>query len=344
MKRLFSLFCLLPLGYLPCSAQLFSSGNNLIAGNTVGIGTNTPNASTMLHIRRTTSGSSLFMENTNATGSNTFRMLNDNANNFATFTKYGSAVTGGYTGISTLYPFANCLGFGNNGPFLNAGAGNIGFAITKNNTNKLKIHIDWTTERVGIGGNAVPAASVHVNSSLAADTIKITNATTGHGAADGFDLMNTGNEAYVFNRENGGLTFGTNNTSRMSITNSGLVTIGSVTTPAGYKLYVEGGILSEKVKVALKTSANWADYVFADDYKLASLPEVAAYIREHRHLPGIPSADEVVDQGLDLAEMDAKLLGKVEELTLHLIRMQEELDALKQKNAQLEQTLSDLNK
>jgi len=336
---LFSLVSILGISSL-CQAQLYSSGNNLIAGSSVGIGTNTPNSGTMLHIRRSTSGASLYMENTNATASNTFRMLNDVAANFATFTKYGSGVAGGYTGISTLYPFANCLGYGNNGPFLNAGTGNIGFAITKNNTNKLKIHIDFSTERVGIGGNAVPAASVHVNSALTADTIKITNATTGHTASDGLDIMNTGNEAYVFNRENGGLTFGTNNTSRLSISSGGLVSIGTTTTPAGYKLYVETGILTEKIKVALKTSANWADYVFADDYPLSSLPEVEAYVREHKHLPGVPSASEVVEQGLDLAAMDAKLLEKVEELTLHLIRMQKEIDALKERNLQLEQSLS----
>ena len=109
----------------------------------------------------------------------------------------------------------------------------MGMAISKNGTFKLKLHIDAATERVGLGGNAVPAASVHVNSSLTSDTIKLTNATTGHGAGDGLDIMNTGNNAFLFNRENGSLTFGTNNASRMSITSGGLVTIGTVTTPAG---------------------------------------------------------------------------------------------------------------
>lgn len=338
-KKLSTLVVFTALSF-PVMAQLYSSGNNVIAGNGVGIGTNAPTSSANLHIKRSTAGQSLYMENSVSTSSNSMRFVNDNPNLFANFTKYGSGVTGGYNGITTLYPYANALGYGNNGPFLNAGTGNMGMAISKNGTFKLKLHIDAATERVGLGGNAVPAASVHVNSSLTSDTIKLTNATTGHGAGDGLDIMNTGNNAFLFNRENGSLTFGTNNASRMSITSGGLVTIGTVTTPAGYKLYVESGILTEKIKVALKTSGNWADYVFADDYKLAPLKEVETYIQENKHLPGIPSADEVVKEGLDLAKMDAKLLEKIEELTLYMIKMEKEIEQLKATNEVLLKTIS----
>lgn len=103
----------------------------------------------------------------------------------------------------------------------------------------------------------------------------------------------------------------------------------SVGLPAGYKLYVQQGILTEKVKVAVANTANWSDFVFAKDYKLQSLSDVENYISNNQHLPGIPSAKEVVNDGVDVATMDAKLLQKIEELTLYVIQQQKEIDKLK---------------
>jgi hypothetical protein len=111
---------------------------------------------------------------------------------------------------------------------------------------------------------------------------------------------------------------------------NGAIVIGTVpSTPAGFKLYVENGILTERVKVAIKTTANWSDYVFEKNYNLPSLEKVEAFITKNKHLPGIPSASQVVSEGLDLGEMDSKLLGKVEELTLYVIELKKEIEALK---------------
>lgn len=104
----------------------------------------------------------------------------------------------------------------------------------------------------------------------------------------------------------------------------------SVTLPSGYKLYVQEGILAEKVKVALANTAYWADYVFAPDYKLSSLDAVAAYVKEHKHLPNVPSAEEVHHNGLDVAQMDATLLRQIEEIWLHLIELKKENQLLKE--------------
>jgi hypothetical protein len=109
-----------------------------------------------------------------------------------------------------------------------------------------------------------------------------------------------------------------------SISNPSLV-------PSGYQLYVDDGILTKKVKVAIPGTGDWSDYVFADNYKITSLPEVENYIRDNKHLPGIPSAEEVVKDGVDLGKMDAKLLQKIEELTLYVIQQQKEIEALKKK-------------
>lgn len=99
------------------------------------------------------------------------------------------------------------------------------------------------------------------------------------------------------------------------------------------KLTVNGNV---KAKSFTADSSNWADFVFQPDYQLASLPEVEAHIRAKGHLPDIPSAAEVKARGVDLGEMEAKLLQKVEELTLHLIRMEKENTRLRQRVDQLE--------
>jgi hypothetical protein len=90
-------------------------------------------------------------------------------------------------------------------------------------------------------------------------------------------------------------------------------------TTGNYKLFVEGGILTEKVKVALRSTANWADYVFEKNYDLMPLKNVEEYIAIHKHLPGIDSASELAKNGLDLAEMQAKHMAKIEEMMLYII-------------------------
>ncbi len=117
-----------------------------------------------------------------------------------------------------------------------------------------------------------------------------------------------------------------------TLTVNGNMLIGNpsmVNLPLGYKLYVETGILTEKIKVAIVNSANWADYVFGQAYNLRPLSEVEAYVKTNKHLPGIPSAQEIVDNGgVDLGEMNVKLLEKVEELTLYLIEQNKKIEEL----------------
>ena len=102
------------------------------------------------------------------------------------------------------------------------------------------------------------------------------------------------------------VVFATESDKLMQVKGTGQVLIGNTNTPSGYKLYVESGILTEKVKVAVKNSGNWADYVFDKKYNLLSLKEVERYIKTNKHLPNVPSAEEVVKEGIDMATMDAK--------------------------------------
>ncbi|MCF6130428.1 hypothetical protein L1S35_12150 [Flavobacterium sp. AS60] len=97
-------------------------------------------------------------------------------------------------------------------------------------------------------------------------------------------------------------------------------------TTGNYKLFVEGGILTEKVKVALRSTANWADYVFEKNYDLMPLKNVEEYIAKHKHLPGIDSASELAKNGLDLAEMQAKHMAKIEEMMLYIIEQNKTIE------------------
>ena len=117
---------------------------------------------------------------------------------------------------------------------------------------------------------------------------------------------------------------------KMRIDGNGNVGIGT-TTPAE-KLSVNGKIRAKEVKVE---TANWPDYVFEPSYLLPDLKTTEQFIKENKHLPEIPSAEEVKANGINLGEINAKLLKKVEELTLYLIEQNRRLDAQQKEIEQL---------
>lgn len=106
--------------------------------------------------------------------------------------------------------------------------------------------------------------------------------------------------------------------------------------PVGYNLFVKGGILAERVRVAVANSDKWADYVFEPSYKLRPLREVEQFIKLNKHLPNVPSAGEMAKNGLDILEVSAKLMEKVEELTLYMIELEKKNNALEQRLKDLE--------
>ena len=96
-------------------------------------------------------------------------------------------------------------------------------------------------------------------------------------------------------------------------------------------------MLTEEVIIALKNSSQWADYVFEKDYPLNSIQTVEKFVKDNKHLPNVPSAEEVIEGGLSVGEMDATLLRQIEELWLHLIAQEKRMEALEQENKQLKQ-------
>lgn len=108
----------------------------------------------------------------------------------------------------------------------------------------------------------------------------------------------------------------------------GTVSIATTSTPGGHELYVGGSIIAEEVVVKLEP--NWPDYVFEDNYRTPDLQEWEQFINKHKHLPGMPSAEEIAAQGgVALGETERLLVEKVEQLTLLLIQQQKEIKALR---------------
>lgn len=246
--------------------------------------------------------------------------------------------------------------------------GNVGIGTT---TPVNKVHIDGDLrlhnrgQKIifgsgGFGSNALGDSVISISRPLATDgilmqandiyirshvtPIQLQAATT----VNMMDL--SGNTKMIVNTQTGNVGIGIGNTApNAKLQVNGGVYIGAGTwalgsslsrTPGNYNLFVENGILTEKVKVAVKGTANWADYVFADNYQLKPLSEVEAFVNEHNHLPGIPAANEIVNEGLDLGEMQAKQMEKIEELTLYLIQMNKKIEALEKENASLKSSIT----
>jgi hypothetical protein len=132
----------------------------------------------------------------------------------------------------------------------------------------------------------------------------------------------------------------------------GNVGIGTTTIPNAYRLAVDGKIIAEELKIEFSNNWVFPDYVFQNNYKLMPLTELKSFVQENNHLPNVPSAKEVEQQGgIEVGEMSRKLLEKVEELTLYMIQenekitsIQQELEKLKTENEELKRELKSRRK
>ena len=99
--------------------------------------------------------------------------------------------------------------------------------------------------------------------------------------------------------------------------------------PTGdYRLSVKDGIITERLKIRLR--ANWPDYVFDENHNLPELSEVEKYINRNKHLSGIQSAEDVRTNGIEIGEMNAKLVEKIEELTRYMINADKQIHQLQE--------------
>ncbi|WP_157494176.1 tail fiber protein [Fulvivirga imtechensis] len=158
--------------------------------------------------------------------------------------------------------------------------------------------------------------------------IRFSGATNGSsGIGDGFTHFSHGNgNNYIRGNtylQTSGLV--EINAQSKTVITGGNVGIGT-SNPGTFKLAVEGKIGAREVQVT--ATSPWPDYVFEEDYALTSLEELESHLKEKKHLPGIPTAKEVEENGVNLGEMNAKLLEKVEELTLYVIDVNHQTNSL----------------
>ncbi len=94
------------------------------------------------------------------------------------------------------------------------------------------------------------------------------------------------------------------------------------------RLFVEGKVVAKEIFVTID---NWADFVFDENYELPTIEYLENFIKENGHLPDIPKEEEIIKNGVNLGEMQAKLLQKIEELTLYIIQLKKEINQIKNK-------------
>ena len=191
---------------------------------------------------------------------------------------------------------------------------------------------------VGIG-TTTPAATLDVNGSFKATNANISNTLTAHALSVqtlNFDYVDTVN-TNVLNANSANIsgalkaasanitnTLTANTLSATSANISGKVNIG--TSSSNINLDVKGIIRTEEIKVCLSQGC---DYVFEDDYKLMNLNDLNLFIKANKHLPDVAPAAEMEAEGINVSEMNALLLKKVEELTLYILDLQNQINELK---------------
>ena len=213
------------------------------------------------------------------------------------------------------------------------------FGRDLSNTYSEYLRIRNGSGNVGIG-TINPSEKLDINGKLKLNnTLIIDGVDTGNPSAQdeqlrlsGYGILGNRGAMYISNENaQGSISFyvgGKHGSgSHLLIKSNGFVGIGT-SNSGNFKLGVNGAIRAKEIKV----DTGWSDFVFEKDYDLPSLEEVANHIAQKGHLKDIPSAAEVEKEGVFLGEMDAKLLQKIEELTLYLI---EQNNALKQYKAEI---------
>ncbi|URM35523.1 hypothetical protein [Flavobacterium anhuiense] len=297
------------------------NGNSFISSGNFGIGTTSPNA------RLYVSNGDLVINN-NGTGI----LRGDNPN-------HGS---GGALKVSTSNTFSEQyiqLGraFSGTGDFfprltVMAESGNVGIG-TINPTQKLEVSGSALFQGVitssisDNGGGKIQLNNPSKNSNGIASTWAIYNMTGVYG-----------NSLQFWAYDNLGCGTGLCN-NRFTIMDNGNVGIGQ--TNPNNKLDVNGTIHSKEVKVDM---TGWSDFVFKKEYNLPTIEEVEKHILEKGHLKNIPNEEEVLKNGINLGEMNAKLLQKIEEMTLYMIDQNKRMNKLEKENLNLKNKIESITK
>ena len=227
---------------------------------------------------------------------------------------------------------------GGSAVYINQVATNMPILVLSSATDQANVNRRLLVDGLGnvaIGDNISPNVKLLVDGKLTIGKFNNTSAgnlmVKGNGVSEGITVWaETGVLTYRFWADTttnmGYITRGTGSKTGIAIDHVGNVGINN-DSPT-YKLDVTGTIRASAVKVEAQT----ADFVFDDNYNLATLENVKKFIEENKHLPDIPSAKEMTSDDVDLAEMNMLLLQKIEELTLYQIGLLERIKALEAKS------------
>ena len=337
MKKVVKLFSIVGLSVIGLTgySQTWSTGTGILYTNPattkVGIGTTSPaarlhinngNLSDAVILATATEDNKLIVrsETTQPAYCPVFRLQHsflDNRNNGYINFYRGGSTHGGF------------LSFGTDGleRMIITATGNVGIGISPSSSYKLDVNGSIRANQV-----TIPASGTFAIGYFTQDNFTYDQKTLAHYSLGWYsDSWNQSSPTTLWMSSYGGIKFFTSGAMSMAINKNGNVGIG--TTNPQSKLAVNGTISTKEVIVTL---TGWSDFVFDTDYKLLSLHELEQFIKENKHLPEIPSAKEVEENGIHLGEMQAKFLQKIEELTLHAIEQQKLIEELQKRLSELE--------
>ncbi|MEO7313377.1 MAG: hypothetical protein ABIX01_23545 [Chitinophagaceae bacterium] len=227
-----------------------------------------------------------------------------------------------------LVPLAFSVGLGKRISLYPGATGDMGMGVY---SNEFRITSDRRSSNITFGFDSLPSNFVENVKFEGTGDIHVGSYGTWSSAAVSDRKIRFGDGAYCYLGEVGGDDLMELRAGKFFFKN-GPVAIGSSAAPfaTGFKLSVDGKIISEEVRVLLKT--NWPDYVFAKNYKLRPLADLEKFIATNKHLPNVPSAKEVTKGGIMLGDMNGKLLEKIEEMSLYIIELNKKMDTLQQQS------------
>jgi hypothetical protein len=283
-------------------STFFGGDNNLLAfnGGNIGIGTTSPSAK--LHLN----GNMRATNEIRFTNSNTMKGLVWGGTNFSS---YFSRIDD-YNGQLGIYTDDNFYIGGINSTtgvpgavkfYVNTVSGNVGIG---NTSPSQRLQVEGNSYLNGVVGiNRAPDAAIALAVKGSLDVKNSVDSTVFH-VSSGKQLVFVGTDAY---------------SKYQTATTNGLINTND------YSLWVSKGINAQDF--AMSDVSEWNDFVFDQDYQLPTLQETEAYILANKHLPNIPSAAEVMKRGYSLHTLNRGLLQTVEEMTLHSIAQQKQLQA-----------------
>lgn len=216
--------------------------------------------------------------------------------------------------------------------YLHNGTANTAFTFNNSQLANYEVMRLTTT---GLGVGVSPATKLDIKLANDTDKMQIRRATSS-GRSQVVLANESGTEQWRFGMVSGGSTnfsFYDGTKHALLFAKGGDVTfepVGKVnigTNAANKNLFVYGTVQAREVYVTT-TGTDWPDYVFSSGYELTPLSQLAGFISQNGHLPDVPSAEEVAENGVELGEMNKILLKKVEELTLHLINQEKRIAEL----------------